>query len=99
VDEAMGLRRLVLDVLKPLREPSLVELAEQLSGISGVEGVNITVNEIDVETLSLTIVVEGSDIDFEELKAVLEETGAVIHSVDQVIAGSRMVEIPYLSRE
>jgi len=99
VDEAMSLRRIVLDVLKPLRDPSLVELAEQLSVIRGVEGVNITVNEIDVETLSLTVVVEGSDIDFEELKAVLEETGAVIHSVDQVIAGSRVVELPELSRE
>ncbi|HIQ56099.1 MAG TPA: hypothetical protein EYH59_05420 [Pyrodictium sp.] len=90
----MGLRRLVLDVLKPLREPSIVEVALELSKIPGVEGVNITVNEVDVETLSLTIVVEGTDIDFEGVKRVLESVGAAIHSIDQVVAGKKMVEMP-----
>jgi len=99
VDETMGLRRIVLDVLKPLRDPSIVDLAERMSAIRGVDAVNITVNEIDVETLSLSIIIEGSAIDFEEVKAVLEETGAVIHSVDQVVAGNRIVEVPLLSRE
>ncbi len=89
-----GLRRLVLDVLKPLRDPSLTELALRLSSVRGVEGVNITVNEVDVETLSLTIVVEGDDIDFEGVKKVLEEMGAAIHSIDQVVAGERIVEVP-----
>jgi len=90
----MGLRRLVLDVLKPLREPSIVEVALELSKVSGVEGVNITVNEVDVETLSLTIVVEGTDIDFEGIKRVLDSVGAAIHSIDQVVAGEKMVEMP-----
>ncbi len=99
MNEAMGLRRIVLDVLKPLRDPSIVDLAERMSTIRGVDAVNITVNEIDVETLSLSIIIEGSAIDFEEVKAVLEETGAVIHSVDQVVAGNRIVEVPLLSRE
>ncbi|HIP64918.1 MAG TPA: hypothetical protein EYH08_00115 [Pyrodictium sp.] len=90
----MGLRRLVLDVLKPLREPSIVEVALELSKVPGVEGVNITVNEVDVETLSLTIVVEGTDIDFEGVKRVLESVGAAIHSIDQVVAGKKMVEMP-----
>lgn len=99
MDETMGLRRIVLDVLKPLRDPSIVDLAERMSAIRGVDAVNITVNEIDVETLSLSIIIEGSAIDFEEVKAVLEETGAVIHSVDQVVAGNRIVEVPLLSRE
>jgi len=84
----------VLDVLKPLREPSIVEVALELSKIPGVEGVNITVNEVDVETLSLTIVVEGTDIDFEGVKRVLESVGAAIHSIDQVVAGKKMVEMP-----
>jgi len=84
----------VLDVLKPLREPSIVEVALELSKVPGVEGVNITVNEVDVETLSLTIVVEGTDIDFEGVKRVLESVGAAIHSIDQVVAGKKMVEMP-----
>lgn len=94
-----GLRRLVLDVLKPLREPSIVDVAVELSKVPGVEGVNITVNEVDVETLSLTVVVEGDGIDFEKVKEVLENVGAAIHSVDQVVAGERMVELPLRPRD
>lgn len=89
-----GLRRLVLDVLKPLKEPSLVDMALELTKAKGVEAVNITVNEVDVETVSLTVVIEGSDIDFEEVKNMLEEIGAAIHSVDQVVAGKRLIEVP-----
>ena len=89
-----GLRRLVLDVLKPLRDPAITEVAVMLSKVRGVEGVNITVKEVDVETLSLTVVIEGDDIDFEGVKRVLEEVGAAIHSIDQVVAGKRMVEVP-----
>ena len=95
----MSLRRLVLDVLKPLKEPSIVDVAKELSKIRGVEGVNITVNEVDVETLSLTIVVEGDDIDFDNIKRVLEEVGAAIHSIDQVIAGRKIVEVPAKTAE
>jgi len=95
----LSLRRLVLDVLKPLKEPSIVDVAKELSKIRGVEGVNITVNEVDVETLSLTIVVEGDDIDFDNIKRVLEEVGAAIHSIDQVIAGRKIVEVPAKTAE
>ncbi len=91
----MGLRRLVLDVLKPIRNPGIEELAVELESVPGVEGVNITVKEVDVETLTLTIVIEGESIDFNKIKEKLEENGAVIHSIDQVIAGKRMVEVPY----
>jgi len=94
-----GLRRLVLDVLKPLKDPSIVDVALELSRIDGVEAVNITVNEVDVETLSLTVVVEGDNIDFERVRTILEEVGAAIHSIDQVVAGERLVEIPRRLRE
>ncbi len=90
----MGLRRLVLDVLKPIKEPSIVDVALELTKVRGVKAVNITVNEVDVETLSLTVVVEGDDIDFEGVKNVLEEVGAAIHSIDQVVAGERIIEVP-----
>ncbi len=90
----MRLRRIVLDVLKPIKEPSIIELARIISSIKGVEGVNITVSEVDVETLTLTITIEGNDIDFEEVKRVIEDSGAVIHSIDQVVAGERVVEVP-----
>lgn len=91
-DNPKGIKRLVLDVLKPIKEPSLVEMAAILSNVKGVEAVNITVEEVDVETLTLEIVIEGPNIDFEELKRVIEELGSVIHSIDEVVAGTRIVE-------
>ena len=94
-----GLRRLVLDVLKPMKDPSIVDVARELTRVRGVEAVNITVNEIDVETLSLTIVIEGDDIDFEGVRRVLDEVGAALHSIDQVVAGERLVEIPPRPRD
>jgi len=81
-------------VLKPLKEPSIVDVALELAKLRGIDAVNITVNEVDVETLSLTVVIEGEDIDFNSVKKVLEEVGAAIHSIDQVVAGKKIIEVP-----
>ncbi|ADG90784.1 DUF211 domain-containing protein [Thermosphaera aggregans] len=89
------LRRLILDVLFPVRGESIVELSMHLSRVEGVEAVNITVKEVDVDTQNILVVVEGENISFEELKEVLEKHGGVIHSVDQVSAGSRVIEPPH----
>jgi hypothetical protein len=88
------IKRLVLDVLVPIKGPSIVDIAENLSRVRGVEAVNITVKEVDVETQNIIVVIEGSDIDFNETKVLIEELGGVIHSVDQVVAGKRLVEVP-----
>lgn len=85
------IRRLVLDVLKP-HSPSVVELSEALSKLEGVEGVNVIIYEIDQQVENAKIIVAGNSIDFEEIKKKLEEMGAVIHSVDEVAAGKRIVE-------
>jgi len=82
------LKKVVLDVLKPLKGPSIVELAQALSNSKGVHRVTIVVNEIDVETVTLTITIEGPSIDFESIRSVIERLGGVIHSVDQVVAES-----------
>ena len=84
----MPLKKLVLDVLKPLKGPSIVELAQTLTNNKGVNKVTVTVNEIDVETVTLTITIEGNDIDFESIRETIERLGGVIHSVDQVVAES-----------
>ncbi len=93
-DNKMGIRRLILDVLKPIRNPGIEELATSLESLDGVEGVNITVKEVDVETMTLMIVIEGESINLEQIRNKLEDFGAVIHSVDQVVAGSKIVDIP-----
>jgi len=82
----MGVTKLVLDVLKTIRGPTIIDMAQKLVEIPGIINVNIKVNEVDVETLTLTITIEGTDIDFERIKKLIESMGAVIHSVDEVTA-------------
>jgi hypothetical protein len=85
------IRRLVLDVLKP-HHPSIVELARRLSVLEGVSGVNCTIEEVDQETESLKITIEGTSIDFDAVEQMISESGAVVHSVDSVSAGKKLVE-------
>jgi hypothetical protein len=86
-----GIKRLVLDVLKP-HKPSILELARSISKLTHVTGVNLSIQEVDTETETIKITVEGNDVDFEELESVIEDMGAVIHSIDEVAAGTKLVE-------
>ncbi len=88
------LRRLVLDVIFPKMNGSIIGLAEKLTKVSGVEAVNITVKEIDMETETLVVVLEGEGIDYNSVKIVIEDLGGMIHSVDQVVAGRKVVQLP-----
>lgn len=85
------IKRLVLDVLKP-HKPSLIELSQRLSSLKGVEGVNCSLDEVDQETETVKVTIEGSSIGYDGVEAALRELGAVIHSVDEVAAGKRLIE-------
>jgi hypothetical protein len=88
----VNIRRLVLDVDKALARPSLVEIAGAIQALPCVDGLNITVTEIDVETIGMDVTIEGNGIDYESVVRAIESTGAVVHSIDQLICGSRIVE-------
>jgi len=57
-----------------------------------VSGLNISLKEVDQNTESITITLEGDDLRYDTIKEILEQAGAVIHSIDQVVAGRRFVE-------
>jgi hypothetical protein len=86
-----NLRRIVLDVLKPL-EPNIVDLVRKVSVLTGVEGVNITIYEVDHHVENAKITVEGNQLSFEELKELIKENGGAIHSIDEVAAGRSLIE-------
>lgn len=86
-----GVKRLVLDVLKP-HEPPLPELAARLSSMEGVDGVNISLVEIDQDTESVKITIEGGSIDLNHMESIMKDCGAVIHSIDEVAVGKKLVE-------
>lgn len=86
-----GFRRLVLDVLKP-HEPSNLVLAKRLSELDNIDGVNVSLYEIDQNTENVKITIVGNDMSFEDIKMVIEELGAVIHSIDEIVAGKKLIE-------
>ena len=90
--QTMGnLRRLVLDVLKPL-EPSIVVLVQLLADLEGVDGANISIYEIDRRVENAKITIEGHDLRYEEINRIIEENGGSVHSIDEVAAGRVLIE-------
>jgi hypothetical protein len=79
---------LVLDVLKP-HNPSTIEISEKLSHIKGVDFVNTVSEEVDQDTESLRITIEGPNINFLAVKEIIEVCGAAVHSIDEVTVGKR----------
>lgn len=92
VPKLATIRRLVLDVLKP-HQPSILELAQALGSLGGVLGVNLSLYEVDQETENVRITIEGDSIDYTAVERTLNELGAVVHSIDEVAAGSKLVEV------
>jgi hypothetical protein len=88
----MNIRRLVLDVDKAVAKPTVTELAEAIRGVGGVDAVNITVTEIDIETVGFNVTVEGENIAYAELARGIEHTGAAVRSIDQLVARNHNVE-------
>jgi hypothetical protein len=87
----MNIRRVLLDVDKAIQRPEIIDIARAIDGAPGVAGLNITVTEIDVQTVGMDVTVEGGNIDLDALFRAIESTGAVVHSIDELAAGDRLV--------
>lgn len=85
------IRRLVLDVLKPL-DPDIIDLSRVLSELAGVDAVNISIYEIDRRVENAKITVEGSDLDYEMILRVIEDEGGTVHSIDEAVAGKMIID-------
>ncbi len=88
----MNVRRLALDVDKAITRPTIPQIAEAVERVQSVRGINITVTEIDVETIGMDVTIEGEHLDYEQVITAIESTGAVVHSIDQLISGDVVVE-------
>ena len=91
VENLTAIKRIILDVLKP-HKPTIIEVAQRLSCIEGISGVNISLEEVDAETDSIKITIEGTNIDYDSVKKEITECGAVIHSIDGVSAGVKLID-------
>jgi len=48
--------------------------------------------EVDEKTKIVEVTIEGEALWFEDIKQVIEELGGSVHSIDQVSAGSRIID-------
>jgi len=88
----MNIRRARLDVDWAIEGPGIVAVAEAVDGVPGVQAANVTITEIDAETVGSDLSVEGENIDLQALTEAIEQSGAVVHSIDQLVIGDRLVE-------
>lgn len=88
----VNVRRLQLDVDKAVQRPDLLELAEAIDRVPGVQAVNITVTDIDIETVGTEVTIEGDNINVPALITAIEKAGAALHSFDEIVVGDRIIE-------
>jgi len=78
-----SVQRLVLDVLKP-HQPNALEFARAIAALGENYQVDIRVVEVDEQTETLEVAIEGDELDFERISDAISEIGASLHSIDEV---------------
>lgn len=85
------IRRLVLDVLKP-HEPGMADIATGLMDRLTIDGITATLVEIDENVRAIRIVMEGEELDLDEIETAINDLGGSIHSIDQVSCGEQLID-------
>jgi len=76
-------KKVVLDVLKP-HQPNALEFSQILAATGADYQVRLTVIEMDENTESVRIEVEGGGINFEAIQSAITDMGGSLHSIDLV---------------
>ncbi|MDH5770575.1 MAG: DUF211 domain-containing protein [Candidatus Bathyarchaeota archaeon] len=78
-----AIKKIVLDVLKP-HQPPIYEFAMRIEELPNVNKVSISTQERDEQTETVKVVIEGVQIDYDEVEKRIVELGGSVHSVDEV---------------
>gem|GEM_PF-231082 len=81
------IRKLVLDVVKP-HEPGIIEVADAVSKLDGVKKVEVEVRDYDSNIERLRLIVEGDDLDEDDIMELIKYYGGNVASVDGVTVES-----------
>ena len=79
----VAVKKIVLDVLKP-HQPNALEFSRAIAEAGADYRVRLTVLEVDENTETLQITVEGDAIDFEAIQSAISGMGGSLHSIDEV---------------
>ena len=76
-------KRIMLDVLKP-HQPNGLEFTSAIAEQSPGSRVKLTVIEVDEQTETVVIVIEGQDLRYNEITEAISTMGGTVHSIDEV---------------
>ena len=76
-------KKIVLDVLKP-HQPNALEFSKAISKAGTDYHVRLIVLEMDENTESVQVEIDGSALDFEAIQAAISSMGGSLHSIDEV---------------
>lgn len=76
-------KRLVLDILKP-HLPNSLEFSCTLAEVGDDYHVSLTVIEMDENTESIQVEIEGNNLDFPAIKSAINNMSGSLHSIDIV---------------
>lgn len=79
----VSVKKLVLDVLKP-HQPNSLEFSCNLANVGDDYRVEVTVIEVDENTETLQVMIQGSDLDFEAIQTAITDMSGALHSIDAV---------------
>ena len=79
----VSVKRVMLDVLKP-HQPDSLEFSQAIARAGEDYRVCLTVIEMDENTETLQLEVEGGSIDFESVVSAITDMSGSLHSIDQV---------------
>ena len=93
---ANKLRVIVLDILKP-HKPDIIEFGIMLEKEKSVKCLNLSVYAVDEKTESVKVALEGESLNLKNIKKLIDDAGAVIHSTDKAIIGKgKTIQAPDL---
>lgn len=79
----VSVKRIVLDVLKP-HQPNALEFSQAIAKTGVDYRVHLTVLEMDENTETIQIELEGNAIDFQAIQSAITDMGGSLHSIDEV---------------
>lgn len=79
----VSVKRIVLDVLKP-HQPNALEFSQAIAATGPDYLVHLTVLEMDENTETLQVEIEGDAVDFDAIQSTISSMGGSLHSIDEV---------------
>jgi len=79
----VSVKKIVLDVLKP-HKPNALEFSKAIAKAGADYRVHLLVLEMDENTETIQIEIEGNAIDFKTIQSAITDMGGSLHSIDEV---------------